>query len=42
MTPSAMSTDAAYSHFTLALLRDTGWYASVNFNMADAMFYGKG
>lgn len=42
MTASAIPTTVAYSHFTLSLLRDTGWYASVDFNIADEMFYGKG
>ena len=42
MTASAMQTDAAFTHFTLSLLKDTGWYSSVNFNIADELFYGKG
>jgi len=42
MTASEIHTDAAYSHFTLSLLKDTGWYSSVNFNIADELFFGKG
>ena len=42
MTASAMITDAAFTHFTLSLLKDTGWYSSVNFDLADDLFHGKG
>ena len=42
MTASAMITDAAFTHFTLSLLKDTGWFCSVNFDLADELFYGKG
>ena len=28
--------------FTLSLLKDTGWYSSVNFNLDDELFVGKG
>jgi hypothetical protein len=40
MTASAIKS-TSYSQITLSLLRDTGWFASVDFNIADEMFYGK-
>jgi len=40
MTASSIS-DARISQFTLALLEGSGWY-KVNYDMADAYFWGKG
>eukprot|EP00825_Cyclidium_porcatum_P034289 TRINITY_DN360_c0_g1_i26.p1 TRINITY_DN360_c0_g1~~TRINITY_DN360_c0_g1_i26.p1 ORF type:complete len:607 (+),score=41.90 TRINITY_DN360_c0_g1_i26:937-2757(+) len=40
MTSSQISTQAIYSNFTLALLKDTGWY-SVNLSQADPIMWGK-
>lgn len=42
MTATAVTGDAVLSVFTVALLKDTGFYAEVNENMADNIFWGKG
>lgn len=41
MTASAISSDAAYSKFTFALLEDSGWYKPVYENL-DEIQWGKG
>ncbi|EGR31368.1 leishmanolysin family protein, putative, partial [Ichthyophthirius multifiliis] len=42
MTGASVSTDSVFSIFTIALLKDTGFYPEVNENMADDIFWGKG
>jgi len=42
MTATATTGDAVLSVFTIALLKDTGFYPEVNENMADNVFWGKG
>lgn len=41
MTASVISTDAAYSRFTFALLEDSGWYFP-NYSELDDIDWGKG
>ena len=41
MTGAAVMTDAVLSVFTIALLKDTGFYAEVNEGMADNIYWGK-
>ena len=41
MTGEAVATDAQLSIFTIALLKDTGFFAEVNENMADNINWGK-
>ena len=40
MTYRGILTDASFSNFTLALLKDTGWYADINMDMADPFIWG--
>jgi hypothetical protein len=42
MTGAAVITDAVLSSFTIALLKDTGFYEEVNEGMADNIYWGKG
>ncbi len=42
MTGAASLTDAVLSVFTIALLKDTGFYPEVNEAMSDNIFWGKG
>ncbi|EGR32543.1 leishmanolysin family protein, putative [Ichthyophthirius multifiliis] len=42
MMTSDESSDSVLSIFTIALLKDTGFYPEVNENMADNIFWGKG
>lgn len=42
MTATAVTGDAVLSVFTIALLKDTGFYPEVNENMADNIYWGKG
>ncbi|EGR26891.1 leishmanolysin family protein, putative [Ichthyophthirius multifiliis] len=42
MNASSSHTQAHFSGFTTNLLRDTGFYAEVNFSMEEAMTYGQG
>ncbi len=41
MTGEAVATDAQLSVFTIALLKDTGFFAEVNDNMTDSIYWGK-
>lgn len=41
MSASAISTDAAFSNFTIALLKDTGYYESVREYPNDNLIWGK-
>jgi hypothetical protein len=36
------SSTPLFSEFTIALLKDTGWYTSVSAAMAEPIFFGKG
>ncbi|EGR27371.1 leishmanolysin family protein, putative [Ichthyophthirius multifiliis] len=42
MTESSILVKSSISIFTIALLKDTGFYAEVNGNMAGQIFWGKG
>ncbi|EGR34496.1 leishmanolysin family protein, putative, partial [Ichthyophthirius multifiliis] len=42
MTGTKVFTNSVLSIFTIALLKDTGFYPEVNENMADNIFWGKG
>ena len=42
MRPLVSNTQAILSGFTAALLRDTGFYKSINENLIEESFYGKG
>lgn len=41
MNPASSATNSIMSIFTIALLRDTGFFASVNASMEEPSFYGK-
>ncbi|EGR30467.1 leishmanolysin family protein, putative, partial [Ichthyophthirius multifiliis] len=42
MNKNKVQTDSVFSIFTIAALKDTGFYAEVNENMAEKIFWGKG
>ncbi|EGR29363.1 leishmanolysin family protein, putative [Ichthyophthirius multifiliis] len=42
MNQNQVLTDNVFSIFTIAALKDTGFYAEVNENMAEKIFWGKG
>ncbi len=42
MMSTDIFTDAQLSVFTIALLKDTGYYTEVNDNMSEDLFWGKG
>ena len=42
MTGTSITTKAILSVFTIALLKDTGFYAKVNEDMAENQLWGKG
>ena len=41
MTARVIFTDATFSIFNFAVLKDTGWYDEVNYDLADPMVWGK-
>lgn len=41
MTASGIQSDAVTSIFTLAFLKDSNWYADVNYELAEDMHWGK-
>ncbi|EGR28385.1 leishmanolysin family protein, putative [Ichthyophthirius multifiliis] len=42
MTGAPLSVNRVFSIFTIAALKDTGFYPEINDNMADQIFWGKG
>lgn len=42
MTASLFTDDSSLSFFTVALLKDTGFWADVNENLANSIYWGKG
>ena len=41
MLASMSEVDSRYSQFTMAALKDTNWYASIDYNVAEDLLYGK-
>ena len=42
MTASAVNEGSNLTFFTVALLKDTGYWGDVNENLADPIYWGKG